>query len=121
MMSRILALLAIGVCAITVPLAVAEDDIMEAMDAVNRQLAEAPKDPALLLRRSQLYTLKAEYDLAVADLNQAGQIGGLPTIEYEKAKLFLTAGWNETGLEYANRYVAANPNDYQGYLVRARL
>ncbi|HKQ37135.1 MAG TPA: tetratricopeptide repeat protein, partial [Verrucomicrobiae bacterium] len=121
MMFRVLVLIAIGFCAIAVPLAIAEDDIMEALDAVNRQLAEAPKDPTLLLRRSQLYTLKAEYDLAVADLNQAGQIGGLPTIEYEKAKLFLTAGWNETGLEYANRYVATNPNDYQGHLVRARL
>src|SRR5436190_4352464 len=120
MMSRIVLIVAVF-CAIAVPLAIAEDDILEAMDAVNRKLAEAPRDPALLVQRSQLYTLKGQYDLAVADLNQAGQVGGVPSIEYEKAKLFLTAGWNETGLEYASRYVAANPNDYQGYLVRARL
>ena len=119
--SRILLLLIAALCALALPSAVAEDDIIEAMEAINRQLAAAPKDPSLLVRRSQLYTLKGEYDLAVADLNQAGQIGGVPTIDHEKAKLFLTAGFNETGLEYANRYVAANPNDYQGYLVRARL
>ena len=108
-------------CAMVAPVAFAEDDILEAMEAVNRKLAETPNDPVLLVQRSQLYTLKAQYDLAIADLNQADQLSGLPTLQYEKAKLFLTAGWNETGLEHANRYVASNPNDYQGYLVRARL
>lgn len=121
MVSKILGLIGFGFCVLAMPLALAEDDVLEALEAVNRQLAAAPKDPALLVQRSHLYTLKAQYDLAVADLNQADQIGGLPTLQYEKAKLFLTAGWNETGLEHANRYVAANPNDYQGYLVRARL
>jgi tetratricopeptide (TPR) repeat protein len=121
MMSPILGLIGLGLCAVALPLAVAEDDIQETLEAVNRKLIETPNDPALLVQRSQLYTLKSQYDLAVADLNQADKIGGLPTLQYEKAKLFLTAGWNETGLEHANRYVAANPNDYQGYLVRARL
>ena len=121
MMSRILVLVGLGLYAIALPLAVAEDDIIEALEAVNRKLVETPRDPGLLVQRSQLYTLKGQYDLAVADLNQADQVGSLPTLQYEKAKLFLTAGWNETGLEFANRYVASNPNDYQGYLVRARL
>ena len=120
-MLKRLVLTGFALCAFAVPPAMAEDDVLEALETINRRLADTPKDPALLVQRSQLYTLRAQYDLAVADLNQADQLGGLPTLQYEKAKLFLTAGWNETGLEHANKYVAANPNDYQGYLVRARL
>src|SRR5687768_9753077 len=121
MMLKRLVLTGFALCAFAVPPAMAEDDVLEALETINRRLADTPKDPALLVQRSQLYTLRAQYDLAVADLNQADQLGGLPTLQYEKAKLLLTAGWNETGLEHANKYVAANPNDYQGYLVRARL
>ncbi len=107
--------------AAALPVMAAEDDLAEAMEAVNQQLAANPNDPQLLVQRSRLYTQGSQYDLAVADLNQADRLGGLPTLQYEKAQLFLTAGWYETGLEHANRHLAANANDQQAYLVRARL
>jgi manganese oxidase len=121
MISRYVGVIGVVLCVAVFPTTAVEDDLAEAMEGVNRQLLANPNDPRLLVQRSQLYTQGGQYDLAVADLNQADRLGGLPQLEFEKAKLFLTAGWHETGLEHANKYLTDHPEDSEGRLVRARL
>src|SRR5262245_8208737 len=103
-MSFILKTVLISACLVLATPAFAEDDIQEAIESVNRELAANPKDPNLLIRRSNLYRQKQLFDQAVADLNEAGRLGA-KELEREKADLFLAAGWHETGLEHANTYI----------------
>jgi tetratricopeptide (TPR) repeat protein len=98
-----------------------EDDIAEAMEAVNRQLQATPNNPQLLLQRAHLLTLGKKFDQALSDMDQAHRITPLPEIEREKARVYFAAGWYETGLEHANRHVQKFPNDPDGYMWRGRL
>src|SRR6185503_14144050 len=120
-MSFLFRIILIWACiALAQPL-LAEDDVQEAIESVNRELAASPRDPSLLIRRSRLYQQKRMFDQAVAHLNEAGRLGAAKELEREKAELFLAAGWYETGVEHANNSVTQNPNDPAGYIVRARL
>ena len=87
----------------------AEDDIQEALEAVNAQLQARPNDAALLVQRAKLYQQKRAYDQAVADLNQAAKAGGAGELHRERAELLLDAGWHEIGLENANKHLATAP------------
>lgn len=99
----------------------AEDDIAEALEAVNRQLAARPGDQALYIQRSRLLELKKQFDQALKDLEYANKLAPLQTLDLEKARIYLSAGWYETGVEHANRYVSKSPDDPTGYLIRGRL
>ncbi len=99
----------------------AEDDIAEAMESVNRQIAANPKDGRLLVQRGRLQALARKFDQALADLDQANRLTPLPEIDREKAQVYLTAGWNETGVEHATRHLAKFPEDSEAYLIRGRL
>ncbi len=99
----------------------AEDDAAETLEALNRQLQSNPTDAVLLVRRSHIWTFLHQYDQAIADLNQASRLAPLPEMDLEKAQIYLAAGWSETGLEHADRYVREVPDDAQGYRVRGRL
>lgn len=107
--------------AATAPEARAEDDIAEAMEALNREIAASPADGRLLVRRSRLHALAQRYDQALADLDQGNRLTPLPSIERERAQVYLDAGWNETGLEHASRHLAKFPEDAEAYLIRGRL
>src|SRR5687767_10854300 len=111
----------ISVLWLVAPAARAEDDVAEAMEGVNRQIAANPKDGRLLLLRSRLQTVARKYDLALADLDQANRVTPLPEIGRERAQVYLTAGWYETGVEHINRHLTKFPEDGAAYLTRARL
>jgi manganese oxidase len=103
------------------PSAWAEDDIAEAMEAVNRKIAAHPKDGTLLVDRSRLYTLAKKFDLALVDLDKAEKLQRVPEIDRERATVYLAAGWYETGVEHVSRHLAKYPEDSEAYLTRARL
>jgi tetratricopeptide (TPR) repeat protein len=120
---RLLRLIAL-ICAIwtTVDLRLrAEDEVAEVMEALNRQIAAHPRDGSLLLTRSHLYTTAKKFDLALADLDKAQRLGSTNSLDRERAEVYLAAGWYETGLEFATRYVNQFPNEPDGYRTRARL
>jgi hypothetical protein len=48
----------------------------------------------------------------------ANRLKPLPEIDREKAQVYYSAGWYETGLEHANRHVTNFPQDGDGYLDR---
>jgi tetratricopeptide (TPR) repeat protein len=97
-----------------------EDDVAEAMEAINAQIQTKPKDPQAYLQRSHLFVVSKKFDQAIADLDQANRLQTLPQLDREKAAVYLAAGWHETGLEYINRFLAKNTADTQGLLLRAR-
>jgi FtsP/CotA-like multicopper oxidase with cupredoxin domain/tetratricopeptide (TPR) repeat protein len=99
----------------------AEDDIAEAMESVNRQIAANPRDGRLLVQRARLQALSRKFDQALSDLDQANRLTPLPEIDREKAQVYLTAGWNETGVEHATRHLAKFPEDAEAYLIRGRI
>src|SRR5690349_3625086 len=99
----------------------AEDDIAEAMESVNRQIAANPQDGRLLVQRGRLQALARKYDQALADMDQANRLTPLPEIDREKAQVYLTAGWNETGVDYATRHLSKFPQDAEALLIRGRL
>ena len=101
--------------------AVAEDDVAEAMEIINRQIAANPRDGRLLMQRARLQTLSRKFDQALSDLDAANRLTPMAEIDRERAQVYLAAGWNETGLEHANRHLAKFPEDAEAYLTRARL
>ena len=103
------------------PQANAEDDIAEAMESINRQIAANPRDGQLLVQRSRLQALGRNYDLALADLDRANRLSPLPEIDRERAMVYLSAGWYETGVEHVSRHLAKFPKDAAAYLARARM
>jgi manganese oxidase len=105
----------------SLPAAQAEDDIAEAMESVNREIAANPKDGRLLVKRSRLYGLARKYDQALADLDQANRLTPLPEIDRERALVYLSAGWYETGVEHASRHLEKFPQDAEAYMTRARM
>ena len=101
--------------------AFAEDDVAESLEAINKQMLQSPNNPELYVQRGRLLSVAGKYDQALSDLDQANRLKPTPQIDREKAQIYLTAGWHETGLEHASRYVSANAEDPEGRLVRARL
>jgi len=99
----------------------AEDDVSEAMEIVNRQIAANPRDGRLLVQRARLQALSRKFDQALSDLDAANRLTALPEIDRERAQIYLAAGWNETGLEHANRHLAKFPEDPEAYLIRGRM
>lgn len=99
----------------------AEDEVAEVMEALNRQIAARPQDSSLLLTRSRLYTTARKFDLALADLDKAQKLGHTNSLDRERAEVYFAAGWYETGLDYATRYIVQVPNEADGYRTRARL
>lgn len=99
----------------------AEDDVAEAMEALNQQLQASPNNPTLLLQRARLLAVSKKFDQALGDVDQANRIAPIPEIDREKAQIYYAAGWYETGLEHANRHVQKFPTDPDGYAWRGRL
>src|SRR5688500_16315830 len=79
-----------------------EDEIAEGLEAVNTQLLARPNDPQLYIQRARLLVLGNRHDQAIRDLDQANRLKPLPEIDREKAQVYYSAGWYETGLEHAN-------------------
>jgi manganese oxidase len=99
----------------------AEDDVAEVLEALDEQIAKTPNDGGLYLRRSKLRMLSNRFDQALADLDQANRLSPIAEIDRERAQVYLSAGWFQTGVEHASRHLAAFPEDAQAYLVRARM
>jgi len=98
-----------------------EDDVAEALEIINRQISANPRDGRLFVQRSRLLVLARKFDQALADLDQANRLTPVPEIERERAQVYLSAGWSETGVEHASRHLAKFPDDAEAYVIRARM
>src|SRR5262245_2335021 len=119
--SSIFRAIVLGLSALVLPLCMAEDDVAEVLEALNAKVEASPRDAQLYLQRSRLLVTAKRFDQALADLDQANRLKPIPALDREKAGIYLSAGWYETGLEHLSRFLAQNENDAAGLLLRARL
>lgn len=116
-----LAALSLGVLSVLVPSALAHDGIHERIEAITRELERSPSEPALYVKRAELHREHGDTKAALADLAQADKLGSTrTTIELVRGRLHRDLGNLKASHAALDRYVAAFPNDFNGYASRAQ-
>lgn len=103
-------------------LAWAHAELDEQISAVSAEISRRPEDAELYLRRGELYREDLNWYAALLDYEEAAKRGpGLHQIGLARARLLLEAGRLISARGALDEYVAAHPDEAQGWLVRARL
>jgi len=88
---------------------------------LTQKIAETPDQPELYLRRGELYRLHRLWDAALADFESARSLPDAPiTIDLFFGRLYVDAGWPETGRTVLSRFIKAHSDFDEAYVLRAR-
>ncbi|MEQ1898297.1 MAG: hypothetical protein ABL971_13000 [Vicinamibacterales bacterium] len=101
--------------------AFAHDGVDEQLAALSARIAQSPSDPALLVRRADLYRAGGHWTEALADLDRAATLDPSATVtELLRAQVHLDAGiWTEASAA-ATRVLARQRNHQGAFLIRGR-
>lgn len=102
--------------------AVAHEDILEQINALDARMAKGGESAELLLRRAHLHLVHEDWKTALSDYKRVHALSPKSrAAELGMAKAHLGAGELESGLERVESFLKAAPEDADGILVRARL
>jgi tetratricopeptide (TPR) repeat protein len=105
-----------------VPSARAHADLILQIDDLTKQIAAAPRDTDLLLRRGDLHRIHLDWTNAMADFDHVLTIQpGHPGVDLAKGRLMADAGWLVTARAHLDRFIASQPKHAEAYSTRARL
>ncbi len=99
----------------------AHADIMERIDALDRQIALTPDDAELYRKRGELHRLHQDWTAALADYARAARLEpDDPAIHFYRGRMWLEAGDAAQARPLLNRFVALRPDHADARLVRSR-
>lgn len=114
-------LIAAIVLLLSIPV-VAHDGLHEQIVGVTKKIRKNPKDPALYLRRAELYRLHAEWKNSEADFLRAERLDpDLTIIELGRGKLWLDAKQFSRSRKALDRYLSKQPDGFEGVVTMARV
>jgi predicted Zn-dependent protease len=100
----------------------AHDGLHEQIIAVTKKIRKDPKDPALYLKRAELYRLHAEWRNAKADFLRAEQLGpNDPAVDLGRGKLWLDAKRYSRARAALDKYLSKEPDGFEGVITMARV
>lgn len=95
-----------------IPLAIAHTDLELQIAELSRQLADAPDNAALLIKRGDLYRRHEEYGAAAQDFAAARKANpDDPRIDFHEGRLALETGDAQRARELLNQYLALAPGN----------
>ncbi len=119
-MNPLFCLLALMVTALPSP-AAAHPGASSAIDHYSHELEQAPQDPALYVRRGIAYSSDGQYDLALADFQQAQKLGEPILVSFDLGVLHYRRGELELARDYFDEYLEVFPDHAPCLEYRARL
>ena len=113
---RIAAVLLLGVVS-----AWAHGDLHLQIVEVTKEIEKAPRNAELYMRRAELHRAHYDFDLSQADFDYAFALDPkIAVIDLARARMFLEANWPLSCETAVNRYLAKNPENWEGLMIRAR-
>jgi predicted Zn-dependent protease len=99
----------------------AHGPVQEQIDAVTAQIAQAPADPQLYLRRGELHRVHEDWDAALADYDRAAALAPADDIvDFLRGRALLEAGRPVPAKAALDRYLARHPDHTEALVTRAR-
>ncbi len=109
------------VCLFSLPVS-GHEGLHEQIIAVTKQIRKSPKDPALYLKRAELYRLHEEWKNAEADLVRAERLDrNLTAVDLGWGKLWLDAKQFSKAHTALEKYLLKQPNSFEGAITMARV
>lgn len=88
---------------------------------VTKEIEKQPRNAELYMRRAELHRAHYDWDLAQADYDYAFALDPkLPYIHLARARMFLDANWPLSCKTAVERFLAGNPDHWEGRMIRAR-
>jgi tetratricopeptide (TPR) repeat protein len=104
------------------PAASAHGAMHEQIDLVTKEIEKTPRDPALFLRRGELWRLHGDWDAANADFDRALLLD--PRLEFAdlmRGRLFLDANWLKSARACLDRFLTTHTNHAEACTLRGRV
>lgn len=127
MLYRTLQLVLIFISVMTLDLgspnrAVAHGPVHEQIVRLSEEIKQFPDSADLFLQRGELYRHHQDWDAALTDYKSAQNLAPrLAMVDLCRGKLFFDAGKLPQAKAALDRFLAAAPNDAEGFLTRARV
>jgi len=97
-------------------------DLLALIDIVNKQIEGDPQNPALYLRRGELYRAHTDWKLAEGDYDRVAQLDPkLTAVDFCRGKLCFESGENDRARMLLNKFLTSQPDHVDALLTRARL
>lgn len=104
------------------PLAWGHADLLALIDLVTKQVAREPNNPALFLRRGDLYRAHQDWKLAEDDYQRAAQLDPqLAAVDLCRGKLFAESGRLPEAKTALDKFLQRQPHHGDALLTRGRL
>lgn len=88
---------------------------------VSSQIEKQPRNAELYMRRAELHRAHYDWDLAQADFDYAYALDPkIPAIDLARARMFLEANWPLSCKTAVERFLAKDPSNWEGRMIRAR-
>ncbi len=98
------------------------DGLHEQIIAVTKKIKSSPKDPALYLKRAELYRLHAEWKKSEADFNHVERLDpDLTIVNLGRGKLWLDSNRFSKARASLTRYLSIQPDSFEGVITMARV
>ena len=96
-------------------------DVHLQITELTQKIAATPDNPELYIRRGELYRLHRLWDAALADFETARTLPKAPeTLDLSFGRLYVDAGWPETGRAVLTRFLKTHPDYGEAYVLRGR-
>jgi tetratricopeptide (TPR) repeat protein len=106
---------------LSVSTAFAHGDFHTLITAANQDIEKDPTNPALYLRRGELYRLHQQFESAQKDIDAAATLApGLPGLDLARARLLLDTAWPLSARAHLDKFLGAVPNHTEAYTLRSR-
>jgi tetratricopeptide (TPR) repeat protein len=116
----VIALLCLLACVGARP-AFAHGELLQRIEALTRAIEQNTNDARLYLQRGELYRLHQQWTEAVADYDRAQFLEpSLAAVDLGRGKLLLESGRRSEAKSALDRYLAREPGDGEGFIIRAR-
>ena len=103
------------------PQATAHQGLHRQIEALSRRIGSSPREPALYLRRGELYRRHGDWSEALADFDHAQKLAPeLVDVEFHKGRLLLSAGKPKEAKESLDRFLAVKRHHILALVTRAR-
>jgi tetratricopeptide (TPR) repeat protein len=97
-------------------------DLLAMIEGISKRLENDPKNASLHFMRAELYRTHADWKLAEADYDSAGQLDPkLSEVDLGRGKLLFESGRNTDAKANLDKYLAAHTNDVDALITRAQL
>ncbi len=104
------------------PILAAHDGLHEQIVAVTKEIKRNPKNPALYLKRAELYRLHQEWKNAEADFNRTEKLNpNLAVVNLGRGKLWLDTKQFSRAKHALEKFLSKAPDSFEGVITMARV